>query len=239
MRYLLPLLVLFPLSAHAAPLDEFQARAQTAYLVPFARDLGGLLGATGFHNGRSLGFPGFELGVVGAAQRRPDDDNRILRDAGVKGFGLPLLHVAVGLPFHIDVVGHGLRASDIGIVGGGLRYGILKSGVATPFIPNIGVSAFADKVDHDAFNARHYALNLNVGWNLPIIQPYFGLGADWTRLRAEAATAAGVVGQTAWARGGRFTVGADVTPFPFLKLKLALLNLHGVPGAEVALGAKF
>jgi opacity protein-like surface antigen len=238
-KLLLSALLLIPVYAQADPLDEFQTRARSEYLTPFALDVGGLLGATGFHNGRALGFPGFELGVVGATQRRPDENNRILRDAGVDRFGIPLLHAAVGLPLNIDVVGHGLKTKDIGILGGGVRYGILKSGMLTKFMPNIGVSAFVDQVDHNAFNVRHYAANLGVGWDLPIIQPYVGVGVDWTRVRVEAANVPGLNGLTAWSRGGRWTAGADITPFPFLKAKVAMLVLHGIPGFEVGLGAKF
>lgn len=238
-KNLLAALLLLPSFAQAAPLDEFESRVRSEYIKPFALDLGGLLGATGFHNGRALGFPGFELGVVGAAQRRPDNDNRILRDAGVERFGLPLVHAAVGLPLKLDLVVHGVKARTLTVLGGGVRYGILKSGMLTKFMPNIGVSVFGDAVNHDDFNARHIGANLGIGWDLPIVQPYAGIGADWTRVAVETSRVAGVSGQSAWARGARWTVGADVTPFPFLKAKVALLMLHGIPGLELGLGAKF
>lgn len=240
MRQLLALLLcLVPLSAAAAPFDEFQTRVRDELVKPFALDLGGLLGAAGFHRGRALGFPGFELGVVGATQFRPDKDNRVLRDAGVKAFGLPLLHAALGLPWNVDVVAHGLKAQNASIFGGGLRYGLVKNGMLTKFMPDIGLSVFVDKVNHPAFNAVHYAGNLNAGWDLPLVKPFLGVGADSTKVTVGAAQTAGVSGISATAKGSRLMAGADLTPFPFLSLRAAYLLLHGVPGASFSLGAKF
>lgn len=233
------LLSLLPLRAQAAPFDEFEARVRSELIKPFALDLGGLLGATGFHRGRALGAPGFELGLIGATQFRPDKDNRVLRDAGVKAFGLPLLHVAIGLPLKIDLVAHGLKAQNASVFGGGLRYGIFKSGALTKFMPDLGVSVFADKVNHPVFNAVHYAGNINAGWDLPIVKPFLGFGADSTKVTVGAAQAAGVAGLSATAKGARLTAGVDATPFPFISLRAAYMLLHGVPGALFSLGAKF
>jgi hypothetical protein len=233
------LLILAPLTCSAAPFDEFEARVRSELIKPFALDLGGLLGAAGFHRGRALGFPGFELGVVGATQFRPDKDNLILRDAGVKALGLPLLHVAVGLPLKIDVVAHGLKAQNASIFGGGIRYGVFKSGLLTKFMPDLGVSIFADKVNHPVFNAIHYAGNVNAGWDLPIVKPFLGFGVDSTKVTVGAARTTGLTGLSATAKGTRLTAGADVTPLPLINLRAAYMLLHGVPGALFSLGAKF
>lgn len=242
MKNILPTAILFslvPASTKAAAFNEFATRARAELIRPFALDLGGLLGAAGFHRGRALGFPGFELGVVGATQFRPDKDNLILRDANVKAFGLPLLHAAAGLPWNIDVVAHGLKAQNAGIFGGGLRCGLFKNGLLTKFMPDVGVSVFADKVNHPNFNAVHYAGNLNAGWDLPLVKPFLGAGFDSTKVTVGAAQTAGVTGLSATAKGARWTAGADLTPFPFINLRAAYLLLHGVPGASFSLGAKF
>lgn len=240
MRQLLPLvlcLLAAPLSA--APLDEFESRVRSELIKPFARDLGGLLGSTGFHNGRALGFPGFEAGVLAPVQTKPDADNRILRDAGVDAFGLPLLHAAVGLPANFDLVAHGLKVQNAAVYGGGVRYGIVKSGMLTKFMPDIGVSAFADRVNHPDFFANHFAANLGVGWDLPIVQPFAGLGVDWTKLEVRVASLPNISGQSAHVSDWRAAVGADITPFPFLRLRLAGMMLHGVPGGQLGLLFKF
>ena len=108
-------------SAHADPFADFQTRVQTEYVKPFALDLGGVLGGASAHTGRALGVPGFWAGAVAAVQFRPDKDDRVLRDAGVKAFGLPMLEVGVGLPFKIDVIVHGVSGGGASIYGGGLR----------------------------------------------------------------------------------------------------------------------
>src|SRR5262245_1611610 len=130
-RLLLAVALIAPAASRAGDYTDFQARVRTEYLKPFALDVGGLLGATSFHPGRSLGVPGFELGLVGAVQSRPDKDNRILRDAGVEGFGIPLVHAAVGLPFKVDLVAHGLSVEGLKVFGGGVRYGIIRASKLT------------------------------------------------------------------------------------------------------------
>src|SRR5687768_13567425 len=99
MKRILPLflaLLSLAVSAHADAVGDFQTRVRAEYLRPFARDLGGLMGSATAHQGRTLGFPGFWVGGVAATQVRPDKDDRILRDSGVKSFGLPMLEAQVG-----------------------------------------------------------------------------------------------------------------------------------------------
>ncbi len=236
---LLAALSLSPVLAAATPFSEFEGRVRADLIKPFALDLGGVLGATGFHTGRPLGFPGFEVGFVGATQFRPDKDDRILRDAGVKAFGLPLLHVGVGLPMNFDVVAHGLSVQGASIFGGGVRYGLFKSGLLTKFLPSVGVSVFADKVNHAAFSATHYAANASAMWDLPVVAPFVGFGYDQTKVSVGAATFAGVTGLSETAKGTRLTAGADLTPLPFARIRAAYMLLHGVPGATISLGVKF
>lgn len=235
------LTVLAVLAAPAAanPLRDFEARVTPERLAPFARDLGGLLGGASAHTGRAIGFPGFWAGAVASVQTRPEKDDLILRDAGVKAFGLPLLEVGVGLPFKVDLVAHGLRAYGATAVGGGVRYGVYRTDLVDTFLPNVSVSAFGDRVTHQAFTATHGALNAAATWNLPIVKPFFLAGLDVTEVKVERATTAGTVGAKATGRGTRFTAGLSVTPFPFLDLRAAYSLRHGVPGFDLGLGAKF
>ena len=63
---------------------EFGSRLTADSMKPFTRDLGGLIGAADFHSASVTGFPGFDIGVVGSFQTKPDKDNTILRDAGCR-----------------------------------------------------------------------------------------------------------------------------------------------------------
>ncbi len=236
---LLAVLALFASSARANPLADFQSRVQGDLIKPFALDLGGVLGGASAHTGRALGMPGFWAGVVGSVQMRPDKDNRILNNAGVKAFGVPMIEVGVGLPLKIDVIVHGVKAYDATIFGGGLRYGLYKTGLVTTFLPNVSISAFGDKVNHKYFNATHGALNAVATWNLPIVKPFFLAGFDVTEVKVGAATTAGVAGMKATARGSRFSAGVDVHPLPLISLRGAYTLRHGIPGFDFGLGAQF
>lgn len=244
MRTSLSLLLSLSLLAWAAPArasltDDFKNQARPELLKPFALDLGGVLGAASTDPGVSLGFPGFEAGIVSGMQFRPDRDDLILRNSGVKAFGVPMIQGAVGLPLGVSVVAHGMTYSGASIFGGGVRYSLFKPGLATKMFPSVGLSFFADKVNAPAFSLLHYAANASAGLSLPLVTPFASVGYDLTKVSVGAATFAGVAGQSAWARGTRVAVGADLTPFPFMRLRGAYQMLHGLPGATLDLLFKF
>ena len=64
------------------PYSGFQQFVDSSSLKPFARDLGSVLGASSFHNGRSLGFSGFDVGLRGSYRFASEAGNRVLRDNG-------------------------------------------------------------------------------------------------------------------------------------------------------------
>lgn len=234
------LLILFlALPASAALTGDFETRARPENLKPFALDLGGVLGAAGVDTGRSWGFPGFEAGIVAGGQFKPSDENTILRGSGVKQFGVPMVSAGVGLPLRFAVVAHGMSYGGAKVIGGGLRWSVFEPPVVGKVLPTAGASVFVDKVSHGAFTATHYAANLSVGWALPMITPFAAAGYDLTQVKVDAGAFPGIAGQSAWARGGRIGVGADVTPFPFLRIRGAYQMLHGRPGATLGLLAKF
>lgn len=239
MKTLLAVLVLLATSAHADPFADFQSKIQTDYVKPFALDLGGVLGGASAHTGRTLGMPGFWVGAVASVQTRPDRDDRVLRDAGVKAFGVPMIEAGVGLPFKIDVIVHGVSGGGVSIYGGGLRYGLYRTDLVDTFLPNVSISAFGDKVNHRYFSASHGDVNAVATWNLPIVKPYFLAGFDVTEVKVGAATTAGVTGAKATARGTRFSAGVDLHPLPLISLRGAYTIRHGIPGFDLGLGVQF
>ena len=209
MRKLLALLLLASVSASAAPLSDFETRAREDLIKPLALDLGGLLGGASAHTGRTIGFPGFWAGAIGAVQFNPDKNDRILRDSGVKAFGLPMLEVGVGLPFDVDVIAHGMKIYDATVFGAGLRYGLYRTELVDTFMPNVSVSAFGDRINHKHFSATHGGFNAAATWNLPIVKPFFVAGYDVTTLKVDVATTPGVAGLSATARGSRPGAGSS------------------------------
>lgn len=241
MKTLLPLAaaLLLASTASANPLSDFQTRARANLIKPFALDLGGILGGASAHTGRSLGMPGFWAGVVGSVQVHPDKDDLILRDAGVKAFGLPLIEAGVGLPLNFDIIVHGVRAYDASVYGGGVRWCAFRTGLVTTALPNVSLSAFGDKVNHKYFGASHGGFNAAATWDLPIVKPFFVAGYDVTKVTVGSASTPGVSGLSATARGSRFSAGVDLHPIPFVSVRGAYTLRHGVPGFDFGLGARF
>ncbi len=230
-------LMVFTSGVWADPFEDFKTNVTTTLLKPFAADLGGLIGGADFNSGRTLSFPGFEVGLATVIQFKPDSDNLVLKNAGVDSFGLPTVQVSAAIPtLGVDVAVRGLSVSGLSIVGGGLKYGVYKSGIAK-FIPDVSVSAFYDTIKYDYFKGNHYSFNVSASFDIPVIKPFVGLGYDKTKL--EIKNVAGLNGIKAKAGETRMTVGAKITPFPFTYLYGAYSMLHGNSGAQMGLGIKF
>ena len=91
-------LMVFTNGAWADPFEDFKTRVNTTLLKPFAKDLGGLIGGSDFSSGRTLSFPGFDVGLVTVLQFKPDSDNLLLKDAGVNAIALPTVQVSAAIP---------------------------------------------------------------------------------------------------------------------------------------------
>lgn len=236
------LLQLLAAGAYADPFEDFKTDIQaqgSALLKPFAEDLGGLIGANDFNSGRSLGFPGFEAGLAATVQAKPNPDNRLLRDAGVDAFGVAMLHGGVALPLvGADVMVRATGYSGFSIIGGGLRYGVLKSGTLTKFIPDVSVAAYYDVINYDYFKGSHMSLDASASFDIPVVKPYVGVGIDSTRLEIKNVNAAldGVEGKIS---KPRYTVGVRLSPLPLLYVYGAYNMLHGQAGYSLGAGAKF
>ncbi|MBI4656743.1 MAG: hypothetical protein HY746_08375 [Elusimicrobia bacterium] len=221
--------------------DDFKAQIQAlgkTYIEPFAEDFGGLLGGADFNSGRSVGFPGFDAGIVVVSQFKPSEDNKILKDAGVDAFGIPLVQASVGIPaIKMDAALRGLVYSGLKVIGGGVRYPFHKSGVAK-FIPDVMVSAFYDTISHDYFKGSHYSFDVSASFDIPVIKPFAGIGYDKTKLEVESVSAL-LNGSTGSSGAMRYTAGVKFSPVPFLYVFGAYSIFHGESGAQVGAGAKF
>jgi len=241
MKKLILSLCLLPLlsaGVKADPFSKFKTNVQDAYLKPFAADLGGLIGGNDFNSGRAIGFPGFEAGLAATLQAKPSVDNRILRDAGVKTFGVALAHAGVALPLiGADVMVRATGYSGFSIIGGGLRYPLLKSGTLTKFIPDLSVSAYYDVINYDFFKGTHMSLDAAASFDIPVIKPYVGVGLD--RTKVEVKNVPGFSGLSGTISKPRYTVGVRLSPLPLLYVYGAYNVLHGQTGYSLGAGAKF
>jgi hypothetical protein len=236
------LLSLLAAGAKANPFSDFKAINTDAYIKPFAEDLGGLIGANDFNSGRSIGFPGFEAGIDAAIQAKPSNDNRILRNAKVNAFGLPMAHAGVALPLvGADLMLRGVSYSGFSIIGGGLRYPLLKSGTLAKFIPDVSVSAYYDVINFDYFKGTHMSFDAAASFDIPVIKPYVGVGLDRTRVEVKGLPVANAAlnGDSGTVSKPRYTVGVRFSPMPLLYVYGAYNILHGQTGYSAGAGLKF
>ncbi len=245
MKKIILSLCILPMLAAAAKADPFsdfktQIQAQGKTLIkPFAADLGGLIGGNDFNSGRAIGFPGFDVGLAATLQSKPSSDNRLLRDAGVKTFGVGMLQAGAALPLiGADVMLRGITYSGLSIVGGGLRYPVLKSGTIARFIPDVSVSAYYDVINYDYFKGTHMSLDAAASFNIPVIKPFVGVGIDRTKVEIQKVSAL-LNGASGTISKPRYTVGVRFSPLPLLYVYGAYNMLHGQTGYSLGAGAKF
>ncbi len=253
-RRILAAALLAALAVRPALADNFggfQQFADRDSLKPFARDLGGVLGSATFHSGRVLGFSGFDVGPRMGMLFYPSKGNKIMRNNGVKGFGMPWFQAEVGMPLRIDGFIRGASFEGLTVAGGGLRLGIFK-GTDKPWSPHFLLSASAHSAVHQHFSATQVGHNWVLSSGLPRFVLFGGGGFDWTRLVARAsALDPALAGATVTVFEPRGTVGLKVKPFDvdpqskawnwlnFFYLSGAYVYTHGQSGAEAALGLRF
>ena len=217
----------------------FARYADSGSLKPFARDLGGILGAATFQSGRSLGLTGFDVGARFGGQFYPSKGNNILRNGGVRVFGLPWVQAEVGMPFKISGFIRGISYQGLTIAGGGLRYGLYAAS-DKPWAPQVLISAVAHSVVHADFSASLAGMNLVCSAGTPVFAPYAGVGFDRTRLVVRLSTLDPTLnGRVVNTFESRFTLGMRLTPYQFTYLSLAATMAHGQAGAEAGLGIRF
>ncbi|MBI4062916.1 MAG: hypothetical protein HY401_01270 [Elusimicrobia bacterium] len=217
---------------------DFKKYATQKLLKPFAKDLGGVIGAGTFHTGRSLGFPGVDVGGHFGVQTKPDQENEILKNAKIKTFGIPMVQGEIGLPYSFDVILRGISYEKITLVGGGLRYGLFKW-AAVPFAPGVAISGFAHSLTHTDFSLSQLSGNIAVDLAIPVIYPYVGFGVDRSRIKVNRANDASIVDTQVSAQGTRATVGINLKPLPLVYLHGAFTSINGNSGYEGGLGVKF
>jgi hypothetical protein len=243
------LIVLFFVSLAAVPVwagnyDGFEQFADAGSLKPFARDLGGILGSGTFHTARPLGFSGFDLGVQAGGQVYPSKGDDILRNNGVKVFGMP---------YRIDGFIRGTSAEGLTIAGGGVRYGLLKTS-DKPWAPQLLLSGVAHAVVYQSFSASHEGANLVYSMGNSVFSPYLAGGFDHVRL-VDRSAALGINGTVVNTLESRFTAGVQlrpwntsvagegesgrVHPLSFVYINAAYILAHGQSGAEGGLGMRF
>ena len=199
--------------ADSGAYDNFP-NATSSDLRPFTRDLGGLLGSGTNQTARVLGFGGFDLSGRGVVQFEPERKDGILKKN--KPFGMDWVQAEIGMPFRIDGFIKAASFADMAVAGGGLKYGLTQ--------PQKKVQAMAvvtaNLAAHKFFYATHFAYNLVVSVNTPVVSPYFAVGMDHTTLTAQTVTNPALEGKRISVAEPRYTAG----------LKMVFLNYGYISG---------
>jgi hypothetical protein len=241
--------------ARADIYEGFEQYADAGSLKPFARDLGGELGSAAFHSARPLGFSGFDLGVHAGGQFYPSKGDDILRNSGVRIFGLPWVQAEIGMPYRIDGFIRGTSYDGLTIAGGGVRYGLLKTS-DKPWAPQLLLCGVAHAVVYQSFSASHEGGSLVFSMGNSVFSPYLGGGFDHVRLMVRSSLADATLNGTAVnTLESRFTAGVQLRPWnygvagdaengrarplSFIYINAAYILVHGQSGSEGGLGMRF
>jgi hypothetical protein len=221
--------------------NNFSAQISQPALDALAQDVGSVMGGGSFHQGKVLGFPlGFDVGIHVPVVKL-DNNNTILKDDSSSVQAL-WSQLEIGLPAKINFIGRYGKFYDGNTMGGGLKYGIIKSMV--PAVPSISVSVLYNKLEHDYFDMDTYSANAALSFDLPFIHPYIGLGYDHSLLKPTALAFVGVPGNISRslegeANGYRAEAGINVSIIPFTYLTVGAGLANGNSMYHAGVGAKF
>lgn len=130
-----------------------------------------------------LGITGFDIGVEVTTTDISKSGAALDTATGgavkVTRLIIPKLHVAKGLPFGIDVAASlsSVPSTDIKLIGGELRYAIIKGGIAMPALAVRAAMTSMTGVPELDFNTR--SLDISISKGFLMLTPYIGVGQVW------------------------------------------------------------
>ena len=213
--------------------DEFKDYAEDEIdrvATPIVEAFGTAVGGGLYHTAATHGVLGFDVGVRAMMVMIPEGESDILDSSDVTFFPVPAAQLSVGLPmdFEVMVRGFSVKFEDetISLFGAGIKKNI------TPHLPMPGLPDISAMIAYHSFKASdvltssHISFNLMVSKKFLIITPYAGFGFDKTSMDIEYTYVDNTqiipievpVSHTIDASSGRFTVGLNLTPFPFIKI---------------------
>jgi hypothetical protein len=148
-----------------------------------SRELGLAISYVPLSPAAPLGLLGFDIGIEGTAAHI-DHTKSFWTDA-INGktppsyIAFPKIHAQKGLPFGFDVglVYAKAPGSNVGLVGGELKWAILKGGVASPAIAIRG--DYTQLLGVSDIDMRVYGADISISKGIGFITPYAGYGVVW------------------------------------------------------------
>jgi len=218
------------------PFDNFAANISQSNLDNLAKDLGSVLGGGSFRSGKNLGFPGFDISV-----RVPyitvNNNDYIVKSAGISNIPFPLLQVEIGLPLGIDLIGRGASYYSSNMTGFGLRYSVIKSWI--PGVPDVSVQSVYNMLSVSSGANKLTANTLSTAavasWKIVMIEPYVGVSYDSTNLTPDSS----ISSLTSSVGTVRLDGGINWTVFPYTYIQLGVSSANSNLSYTAGLGVCF
>jgi hypothetical protein len=176
-------LLLAALLPQAAPagstIDNMGSLSQDLF-QDLTADLGAALSYKAITPAEPLGGLGFDIGFeVSSTKLESDALDQASTDSVPGDLLIPKLHVHKGLPFGFDIGAFytSVPSSNIGLVGGELRYALYDGGVFTPAVSIRGTFSRLTGVDDLDLLTRGLELSISKGF--AFLTPYAGIGTVW------------------------------------------------------------
>jgi hypothetical protein len=154
----------------------------------FSEQLGLALAYRALAPAEPLGLLGFDVGVEITAVKIDKNESfwTAVNPDLPSYLGFPKLHAQKGLPFGIDVglVYTKLPSSNIGMIGGEVKWAILKGTLATPALAIRG--SYTTLTGVDQLDLSTYGADVSVSKGIAFVTPYLGVGQVWIKSSTDA-----------------------------------------------------
>lgn len=190
--------------ATASDIDALQNLAQSEF-HGLTEDLGAALSYKSLSPANALGVTGFDLSlsVTGTSLDSLRTWEKATNDDDIPStLPVPMLRVAKGLPFNIDIGAFYLAIPDsnVRLIGGEARWAFIEGGVATPAVSVHATYSKVTGVDQLDLDTKSVDVSISKGFT--VITPYAGVGQVWThaspvgvpQLRSESITQTKIFG---------------------------------------------
>jgi len=147
-----------------------------------SRELGLAISYVPLSPAAPLGLLGFDIGIEGTAAHI-DNNKSFWTEAVGKTppsyIAFPKIHAQKGLPFGFDVglVYAKAPGTNVGLVGGELKWAILKGGLASPAIAIRG--DYTQLLGVSDIDMKDYGADISISKGFGFITPYAGYGLVW------------------------------------------------------------
>ena len=221
------LMLVFALPASASMSSDFRDNFHGSGLSSYNRDIATMLGLTDFHSGKSVLFPGFDVGATLAAVKT-SSGNFSKKDY----FYAPFVVAETQFPFlDLGLALRGTTYDDFEALGIGLKWNFSWG------IVDFSTSSFYDYYKTDYYHGNHYTSSISASVDMLLFTPYIGIGYDYNELKVK--NMGSLSGRKTDNDVIRYTAGVNFHPLPLLYVYGAFTYTKDTHGFQGGLGLNF